>query len=61
MSQIFKILFQTGYSNTFVLRSVLFRRYVQLKGFLSPEKKHQRWNLRRTLVGKLPKFNVVKY
>ena len=31
MSQIFKILFQTGDINTFVLRGVVFSRYVQLK------------------------------
>ena len=30
-SQIFKILFQTGDINTFVLRGVVFNRYVQLK------------------------------
>ena len=37
MSQIFKILFQTGNINIFVLRGVLFRRYVQLKSFFSDE------------------------
>ena len=31
MSQIFKILFQTGDINIFVLRDVFFSRYVQLK------------------------------
>ena len=32
MSQILKILFQTGDINTFVLRGVFFNRYVQIKG-----------------------------
>ena len=31
VSQIFKILFQTGDINIFVLRGVFFSRYVQLK------------------------------
>ena len=39
MSQIFKILFQTGYINIFVLRGVFFSRYVQLKSSFSNEKK----------------------
>ena len=39
MSQIFKILFQTGYINIFVLRGVFFSRYVQLKSSFSDEKK----------------------
>ena len=38
MSQIFKILFQTGDINIFVLRGVLFSRYVQLKRSFSNEK-----------------------
>ena len=38
MSQIFKILFETGDINIFVLRCVVFRRYVQLKSSLSDEK-----------------------
>ena len=38
MSQIFKILFETGDINIFVLRRVVFRRYVQLKSSLSDEK-----------------------
>ena len=46
VSQIFKILFQTGDINIFVLRSVFFSRYVQLKSSSSDSKKHQRWNLR---------------
>ena len=37
VNQIFKILFQTGNINIFVLRGVLFRRYVQLKSFFSDE------------------------
>ena len=35
MSQILKILFQTGDINIFVLRGVFFSRYVQLKTFLT--------------------------
>ena len=38
MSQIFKILFQTGDINIFVLRGVFFNRYVQLKSAFSGEK-----------------------
>ena len=38
MSQIFKILFQIGDINNFILRSVFFSRYVQLKSFFSDEK-----------------------
>ena len=38
VSQIFKILFQTGDINIFVLRGVFFSRYVQLKGSFSDEK-----------------------
>ena len=37
MSQIFKILFQTGDINIFVLRGVIFNRYVQLKCSFSDE------------------------
>ena len=36
--QIFKIFFQTGDINIFVLRSVFFSRYIQLKSSLSEEK-----------------------
>ena len=39
VSQIFKILFQTGDVNIFVLRSVFSSRYVQLKSCFSEEKK----------------------
>ena len=38
LSQIFKILSQTGDVNIFVHRGVFFSRYVQLKSFLSDEK-----------------------
>ena len=38
MSQIFKILFQTGDINIFVLRGLFFSRYVQLKVSFSDEK-----------------------
>ena len=47
-SQIFKILFQTGDINIFVLHGVFFSRYIQLKRSFSDEKtsvKH-RLNLR---------------
>ena len=37
VSQIFKILFQTGDINIFVLVGVFFSRYVQLKSFFSDE------------------------
>ena len=38
VSQIFKILFQTGDINFFVLRGVFFSRYVQLKSSFSDKK-----------------------
>ena len=38
MSQIFKILFQTGDVNNFVLHSVFFSRYVDLESSFSDEK-----------------------
>ena len=38
MSKIFKILFQTGHINIFVLRGVFSSRYVQLKSYFSDEK-----------------------
>ena len=38
MSQILKILYQTGDINSFVLRGVFFSKYVQLKSFFSDEK-----------------------
>ena len=38
VSQIFKILFQTGDINIFVLRGVFFSRYVQLKSSFTNEK-----------------------
>ena len=61
LSQIFKILFQTGYVNIFVLRGVVFSRYVQLKRSFSAKKNHQRWNLIHTSVEKPSNFNVAKY
>ena len=38
VSQILKILFQTGGINIFVLRGVFFSRYVQIKSSFSDEK-----------------------
>ena len=38
VSQIFKMLFQTGDINIFVLRGVFFSRYVQLTSSFSDEK-----------------------
>ena len=38
VSQIFKILFQTGDINIIVFRGVFFSRYVQLKSSFSDEK-----------------------
>ena len=38
VSQIFKILFQTGHINIFVLRGVIFSRYAQLKSPFSDGK-----------------------
>ena len=38
VSQIFKILFQTGYINIFVLRGAFFSRYVEVKSSFSDEK-----------------------
>ena len=57
----FKNLFQTGNINIFVLRGVLFSRYVQLKSLFSDEKKNQQRNLRHALVEKLLEINVAKY
>ena len=37
----FKILFQTGDINIFVLRSIFFSRHVQLKSSFSDEKLHR--------------------
>ena len=60
MSQIFKILFQTGDINIFVLRGVFFSRYVQLKGSFSDEKNisGEIWDI---IVEKLSKINMAKY
>ena len=41
MSQIVKILFQTGDINIFVLYGVFFSRHVLLKSYFSDEIKHQ--------------------
>ena len=41
LSRIFKILFQTGNINIFVLRGVFFSRSVQLRSFISGEKKQR--------------------
>ena len=40
VSQIFKILFQTGDANIFVLRGIFFSRYIQLKASFLTKKKH---------------------
>ena len=48
MSQIFKILFQTGNINIFVPHGVLFSRYVQLKSSFSAEK-NTRGGIRDTI------------
>ena len=56
VSEILKILFQTGDIYIFVLRGVFSSRYVQLKSSFSDKKKHQLWNLRNTLVEKLSKI-----
>ena len=56
MSQILKILFQTEGINIFVLRGVLFSRYVRLKSSFPGEKTSPR----HTLVKKLSKINVAK-
>ena len=60
VSQIFKILFQTGDINIFVLRGVFFSRYVQLKSSFSDEKNisGEIWD---TFEEKLSKINVAKY
>ena len=61
VSQSFKILFQTGDVNSFVLLGVFLSRYVQLKNSVPAEINHWRWNLRHTFVEKLSNFNVAKY
>ena len=50
MSQIFKVLFQTGNINILVPCGIVFGRYVQIKSWFRP-----------TLVEKLSKFIVAKY
>ena len=42
ISWIFKILFQTGDVNIFVLLGIFFSKYVKLKSSFSDEKKYQR-------------------
>ena len=59
--QIFKILFQAGDINIFVLYGVFFSRYIQLKISFSGKKKHQQWNLKHTFIVKLLKINVAKH
>ena len=62
LSQIFKILFQTGNINIFVLRGVFFSRYVQLKSSFSDEKTSAvKSETRFSLVEKLSKINEAKY
>ena len=60
MSQIFKILYQTGDINSFVLRGVFFSQYVQLKSSFSDEKTPA-VKSEHTLVEKLSKINVAKH
>ena len=60
VSQIFKILFQTGDINIFVLRGFFVGRYVQLKSSFSVERNIS-GEIRDTLVEKLSKINVAKY
>ena len=60
VSQIFKILFQTGDINIFVLRGFFVSRYVQLKSSFSVERNIS-GEIRDTLVEKLSKINVAKY
>ena len=60
VSQIIKILFQTGNINIFLPHGVLSSRYVQLKSFFSAEKKHQWCNLRHTFVEKPSTWQSIK-
>ena len=63
MSQVLKILFQTGDINIFVLRGGFFSRYVQLKSSFLTKKtsavKSER-EKREALREKLSKINVAK-
>ena len=52
LSQTFKILFQTGNINIFVIPGVLFSKYLQLKSSFSDEK-NLKLNLMNILVNKL--------
>ena len=60
LSQIFKILFQTGDINIFVLCDVFVSKCIQQKSSFS-DKNHQRRNPRHSSVEKLSKINVAKY
>ena len=60
VSQIFKILFQTGAINISVFCGVFFSRYVQLESSFA-DKNKQQWNLRPNLVERLSKTKVLKY
>ena len=69
MSQIFKILFQTGYNNIFILCGVFFSRNVQVKISFSDEKDIsgeiegliERLIERHTLIETLSEISVAKY
>ena len=58
VSQIFKILFQTGDINIFVLRGVFLSRYFQLKSTFSDKKTSLVKSNSHTLVEKLSKIKV---
>ena len=69
MSQIFKILFQTGYNHIFILCGVFFSRNVQVKISFSDEKDIsgeiegliERLIERHTLIETLSEISVAKY
>ena len=61
VSQIFKILFQTGDINIFVLPGAFLSRFVQLKSSFSDEKKSSAAKSETHLVEKLSKTSVEKY
>ena len=69
MSQIFKILFQTGYNNIFILCGVFFSRNVQVKSSFSDEKDIsgeikrliERFIERHTLIETLSEISVAKH
>ena len=60
VSYIFKILFQTGYNNIFVLRGVFFSGNIPLKSSFSDEKTLAE-KFETTLIENLSKNNVAKY